>query len=138
MTTRLAVAGIGDVLFCHATPRSDTEIFTRRTPDDRVRPMFSSAAASLVVCGHTHMQFDRTLDGVRIVNAGSVGMPFGATGAHWLLIGPGVELRHTAYDLGRAAGDVRHTRYPQAAQFADRHILEPPSEEEMLRAFGAS
>jgi predicted phosphodiesterase len=138
MTMRLAIPGLGDVLFCHATPRSDTEIFTRLTPDDRVRPMFESVAAALVVCGHTHMQFDRTVGSVRIVNAGSVGMPFGAAGAHWLRLGPGVEFRRTDYDLARAAAEVRRTRYPGAVQFADRHILQPPTEEEMLRAFGGS
>jgi predicted phosphodiesterase len=31
---------------------------------------------NLVVCGHTHMQFDRAIGGVCVVNAGSVGMPF--------------------------------------------------------------
>jgi len=34
-------------------------------------------AADVVVCGHTHMQLDRRVGGVRVVNAGSVGMPFG-------------------------------------------------------------
>ena len=31
-TLRAGVAGLGEVLVCHATPRSDTEIFTRRRP----------------------------------------------------------------------------------------------------------
>ena len=57
----------------------------------------------MVVCGHTHMQFDRMVGGLRVVNAGSVGMPFGTTGADWLLLGPGIELRKTQYDLNAAA-----------------------------------
>src|SRR5580700_8665765 len=32
-TLRFGIVGIGDVLFCHATPRNDTEIFTRETQD---------------------------------------------------------------------------------------------------------
>jgi hypothetical protein len=73
---------------------------------------------------------------VRVVNAGSVGMPFGEPGAYWLLLGPDVQLRHTAYDLARAAGRIRDTSYPQADDFAARNVLRPPSEEETLRAFG--
>jgi putative phosphoesterase len=141
-TLRLEVPGLGGVLFCHATPRSDTEIFTRLTPEDRLRPIFEGLDVALVVCGHTHMQFDRTIGSVRVVNAGSVGMPFGAPGADWLLLGPDVELRHTLYDLTAAAGRVRATRYPQAENFAAQNILQPPSEAQTLalfaRAEGAS
>ena len=134
-TLRLPVPGLGEVLFCHATPRSDTALFTRRTPEDRLLPLFDGLGASVVVCGHTHMQFDRRVGTTRVVNAGSVGMPFGEPGADWLLLGPGVELRHTRYDLEAAAARVRATEYPEAEEFAARNVLRPPSEEEMLDAF---
>jgi putative phosphoesterase len=134
-TLRVEIEGLGEVLFCHATPRSDTEIFTRLTPEDRILPAFEGLDVPLVVCGHTHMQFDRTIGGVRVVNAGSVGMPFGRPGADWLLLGPDVQLRHTAYDLERAAKRVRATKYPQAQEFAARNVLQPPSEREILEAF---
>src|SRR5437868_2146388 len=58
-TCRVEIRGLGEVLFCHATPRNDTEIFTRLTPEDRVLSMFEGINAALVVCGHTHMQFER-------------------------------------------------------------------------------
>lgn len=90
----------------------------------------------MVVCGHTHMQFDRTIGKVRVLNAGSVGMPFGEPGANWLLLGPNVELRHTSYDLAEAAERIRATEYPQAQDFAARSVLRPPSERETLEAFG--
>lgn len=131
-TFQLSVSGVGEVLFCHATPRSDTEIFTRLTPEADLVPLFGSAVAPLVVCGHTHMQFDREVGGKRVVNAGSVGMPFGSPGAYWLLLGPDVELRRTEYDLAEAANRIRATDYPQAEEFAANNVLEPPSEEEML------
>jgi predicted phosphodiesterase len=135
LTTRLSIAGVGDVLFCHATPRNDYEIFTKRTPEERLRPLFDGRGVPLVVCGHTHMPFDRMIGATRVVNAGSVGMPFGAAGADWLLIGPGVEFRHTAYDLAAAADRIRATAYPQAREFADTNVLNPPSEDAMLEAF---
>ena len=80
-TLRTEIPGLGDVLFCHATPQSDTEIFTRLTPAERILPIFEGLDVSAVVCGHTHMPFDRTIGSIRVVNAGSVGMPFGEPGA---------------------------------------------------------
>src|SRR5438067_2658691 len=60
LTLRLEIPAIGQVLFCHATPRKDTDVFTRLTPEDRLVPIFEGLDVRLVVCGHTHMQFDRT------------------------------------------------------------------------------
>jgi putative phosphoesterase len=133
-TLTVAVEGLGAVLFCHATPRCDDEIFTARTPDERLRPMLAGVRERVVVCGHTHMQFQRDLDGVQVVNAGSVGMPYGEAGAHWLLLSPQVEFRRTAYDLASAAEQIANTGYPNAANFAERSVLHPPFEEEMLTA----
>jgi len=134
-TLRLEIPGLGDVLFCHATPRNENECFTRLTPEARLLPIFDDLRVSLVVCGHTHMPFDRMIGGTRVVNAGSVGMPFGEPGADWLLLGPDIQLRHTSYDLSKAAERIRRTRYPQAQDFADRNVLQPPSENEMLALF---
>lgn len=134
-TLRIEIDGLGEVLFCHATPRNDIEIFTRLTSEDRLLPIFEKLGVSLVVCGHTHMQFNRMIGDVRVVNAGSVGMPFGEPGAYWLLLKPDVQLRHTAYDLTKAAERIRETNYPQAEDFAARNILQPPSEREMLELF---
>lgn len=134
-TTRMAIPGLGDVLFCHATPGDENEIFTRSTPEERLLPIFENVNASIVVCGHTHMQFDRMIGRTRVVNAGSVGMPFGEPGAYWLLLGPGVQLRRTAYDFAKAAERIRGTDYPQAHDFAARNTLQPSSEAEMLELF---
>jgi putative phosphoesterase len=134
-TLRLTVQGIGEVLFCHATPRNDTDVFTRQTPSDRLGPIFERLDVQVVVCGHTHMQFDRTVGRVRVVNAGSVGMPFEKPGAYWLMLGPDVELRHSPYDLTRAAKRICATPYPQAEQFAAHSVLRPPSEEDSLASF---
>jgi putative phosphoesterase len=134
-TRRIEVPGLGDVLFCHATPRSDTEIFTRLTSEDRLRPIFDGLDVTLVICGHTHMQFDRKIGSTRVLNAGSVGMPYGEPGAYWLLLGPDIQFQHIRYDLMRAADRVRATNYPQALEFAERFVLHPTSETETLEAF---
>lgn len=135
-TLRLDVEGIGRVLFCHGTPRHDNEIFTRLTADEKLAPLFRDLGADLVVCGHTHMQFDRFVAGVRVVNAGSVGMRFGGTGADWLLLGPGVELRHTPYDLAAAAARLLASGDPHARDFVARHVLASPPEAQMLEIYG--
>jgi predicted phosphodiesterase len=133
-TLRLEVPELGEVLFCHGTPHSETDAFTRLTPEDLLLPVFEGLGVSLVVCGHTHMQFDRMIGTTRVVNAGSVGMPFGRTGADWLLLGPDVELRNTSYDLMQAGKRIRETSYPQANELA-ASLLQPPSETEMLELF---
>lgn len=88
------------VLFCHATPRNDVDRFHADTPEDEIASWFAGVSARLVVCGHTHRQFDRTVAGLRVVNAGSVGMPHeDRPGAYWALLdGDTVELRRTEYD----------------------------------------
>lgn len=135
-TLRFEIAGLGDVLFCHATPRNDTDIFTRLTSEALLLPIFQAVDAPLVVCGHTHMQFDRMIGDLSVVNAGSVGMPYGEPGAYWLLLGLAIELRHTTYDREKAAARIRATTYPEAANFAANSILKPPSESQILEILG--
>jgi len=99
-TLELDVDGVGRVLFCHAVPANDVDVFTDRTPEDRLAPLFAGVEADVVVCGHTHVQFERTVGRLRVVNAGSVGMAYeDEPGAYWLLLGPGVEHRRAAYEL---------------------------------------
>jgi putative phosphoesterase len=126
------VEGIGSVLFCHASPRNDTDIFFVETPDARVRALMTGVEADLVVCGHTHMQFDRSLDGLRIVNPGSAGMPYGEPGAYWAMLGPDVEMRRTDYDRGAAVERMRAKGSNDAAQFAESNVLKVPTVEQAM------
>jgi putative phosphoesterase len=135
-TSVLAVDGLGDVLFCHGSPRSDEEIVTRATPVERLDDILSGVEQRVVVCGHTHVQFDRMVGDVRLVNAGSVGMPYeDEPGAYWALLGPDVELRRTPFDLDRAASAIRATDFPGANEFADEYVLHPASAAEATDHF---
>jgi predicted phosphodiesterase len=134
LTVRLQIAGVGAVLFCHGTPTSETDAFTRATPEDVLLPVFDGLGVSVVVCGHTHMQFDRMIGGTRVVNAGSVGCPFGRTGADWLLIDRDLHLRHTEYDLAAGSARLRATEFPGAEEFTN-NVVNPPPEAAMLDAF---
>lgn len=131
---RRHIGGVGDVLFCHATPRNDTEIFTTATADAKLLPIFEPLEVDLVVCGHTHMQFDRRIGRTRVVNVGSIGMPFQEPAAYWLLIDSGIELRVAHYDLGAAAARVRASNFPQAEHFAANNILTAPNAAAMVEA----
>lgn len=104
----LDVDGLGETVVCHGTPRSDTEPITTVTPDARLRRILEGVGVSTVVCGHTHRQFDRRIDGWRVVNAGAVGLPYeGRAAAFWALLGPDVELRCTEYDIDDALREFR-------------------------------
>jgi putative phosphoesterase len=118
--------GLGRVLVCHSTPRSDEPIYTRTTPDDALVEILGPVDADVLVCGHTHMQYDRRLStGLRVVNLGSVGMPYeGRRGAFWAVLGPEVEMRHTEYDVDAAAARIRGLGAPR--EEAVEHLLNPP------------
>ena len=107
---------VGDVLYCHASPRNDLDIFTERTPENRIAFLFEGLDVSTVVCGHTHTQYERTVGGVRVVNAGSIGMPYeDEPGAYWLL---DLEHRRTPYD----GAELKATREEAVSEFTDRGL----------------
>ena len=130
------VEGLGRVRFVHGSPRSDEETITAVTPEARVAEMLEGVEEPLVVCGHTHAAFDRRVGGTRIVNAGSVGLPFGQPGAHWLLLGRGiVEHVVTPYDFEAAGAHFRALGAPDADEFAD-HIEAPPPASTAAELYG--
>ena len=116
----LEVDGLGSVRFCHGSPRGDEDIITAATPEARLRRILAGVQERVVVCGHTHHQFDRAVDRWRVVNAGSIGLPYeGRPGAYWARLGPEVEHRRTAYDLENAAARIVATGHPDAAEWVE-------------------
>ncbi len=124
----VAIDGLGAVLVCHGSPRSDTEGIRPDTAAELVEGWLSATPEPIVICGHTHVQFDRTVGRYWIVNPGSVGLHYGVEGAQWALIGTdGVELRTTPYEIDRAARLARDSGIPGAEEFA-RFFLDPTAE----------
>ena len=111
---------------CSATRRRvDDEIdLTPLTPDAAVAEAFAGVDAAVVVCGHTHAQFDRARarSASRLVNAGSVGLPYeGSPGAFWALSRrPDVELRRTTYDVERALARLAKPGFPTFEEIVRR------------------
>jgi predicted phosphodiesterase len=137
LSLTLDVTGLGPVRFCHATTRSDTEIVLVDSPIKVYTGAFAGTAEPTVVLGHTHMPFERLADCRRFINPGSVGMPYGGTGAYWALLGPDVILRRTGYD-GQAAGETFRAaapEYPDLAGFIAENVLTVPSDALALAAF---
>ncbi|MGC5017547.1 metallophosphoesterase family protein [Micromonospora sp. DT47] len=139
LTVTLPVTGLGDVLFCHATPRDDEEVVLVDLRMERWTEVFAglSTRVRAVVCGHTHMPFTRLVDRRLVVNPGSVGMPYGGPGADWALLGPGVQLRRTEFDVEAACARVAaESAFPDAAEWADEYLRSRHSDADALAVFG--
>jgi putative phosphoesterase len=136
LTLELPVEDLGAALVCHSTPTSDDPIYTRVTPEQDLLELFGGVEVDVVLCGHTHMQYDRSLaTGLRLVNAGSVGMPYeGRPGAYWAHVGPDVELRRTSYDTAAAADAIRALGAPIDERLLSQ-LVDPPSSEETTAYF---
>jgi predicted phosphodiesterase len=137
LTVTLEVNGLGTVVFCHASPRRDDEMLLVDSPLPRWAAALAGVPpeAGTVVCGHTHMPFDRLAAGRRVVNPGSVGMAYGTAGAQWALLGPEITLRRTWYDLAAAAAVIAASGYPAAAEWAEEYVLNHYSDSDALAAF---
>jgi putative phosphoesterase len=135
----LEVAGLGQVLFCHATPRDDEEVVLVDSRLERWAEVLDGVGEEVgtVVCGHTHMPYARLAHGRMVVNPGSVGMPYGRAGAHWALLGPGVQLRRTAYDLDAACARIAaESGYPDVVAWADYFVRARAGDAEAMGIFG--
>jgi putative phosphoesterase len=131
-TVSLVHDRLGPIRFSHGSPRSDEECVTVRTPVERVREFMAGVDERLVFTAHTHIQYDRVVDDTRLVNAGSVGMPYeGRPGAYWALLADDVELRRTEYDVERAVELYGASGDPRTVQMIEM-LLAPPEGEEVI------
>jgi predicted phosphodiesterase len=76
--TRIALEDGGELLLVHGSPADPAEALTHDMSDDEINALLGDDPADVVVCGASHVPFDRTVAGVRIVNVGSVGEAPGA------------------------------------------------------------
>lgn len=126
-------ATLDGVIYCHAAPCDNTVVTTAATPDDAVRRTFAGVTGTVVI-GHTHHQFDRRVDGLRVVNAGSVGMAYeGDVAAYWAVLEDGEpRFRRTSFDIARAVELTAASSWPGAAAFVAENLLAAPSREEAI------
>jgi predicted phosphodiesterase len=136
LTASLDVDGLGPVLFCHASPRDDEEMLSPESDPARWDTALADVDEQVVVCGHTHLQYDVIVGGRRVVNPGAVGAPTVRAAAWWVVLGPDVEARRTDYDVAEMVDAARALGYPDRGH-AEK-LLDPPSRAEALRGLGAS
>jgi predicted phosphodiesterase len=127
-------ASLDDVLYCHAAPADDMPITTAVTPDEVVTETFAGVGERAVVIGHTHHQFERRVGELRVINAGSVGMPYeDDVAAFWTVIDDGEpSFRRTAFDVERAVAEIRASGWPRRDEFIAENLLAPPSRDEAI------
>jgi putative phosphoesterase len=140
-TATYEVSGLGEVLFCHATPRDDEEFVLVDSPVERWTEVLAGVAGTVgtVVCGHTHMPYVRLVDRRTVVNPGSVGMPYGTSGAHWALLGgdgAAIQLRRTMFDTeAAAAAIIAGSGFPEIREWVDEYVRNTHSDLEALEVF---
>ncbi len=71
---RIEMGGV-EILMSHGSPAAISEPVGPQTPKKRLKELGEMAQADVVLCGHSHLSFNRELNGVTFINPGSVGRP---------------------------------------------------------------
>jgi putative phosphoesterase len=122
------------VLITHGSPEGTEDSLTPQTPLSRLEELAKLTDAELVVCGHTHIPFDRAAAGVRFVNPGGAGRSFdGDPRASYALVdispkGIAVEHFRLDFDIDSLASEMRVYNFPERIV---RSLLEARSLEEL-------
>ncbi|MEW5961186.1 MAG: metallophosphoesterase family protein [Chloroflexota bacterium] len=113
------------ILAVHGSPRSDEENISLETSDIEFLSMSGNIFYDLLLCAHTHIPFERIVTGRRVINAGSVGLPFdGDRRASYAVVHleahnkSRVEFRRVAYDVERVIDDLLTIDHPTATMSA--------------------
>ena len=104
---RLPLEDGGELLLVHGSPADPGEPLTHDMTDQEINALIGDDPADVIVCGASHVPFDRMVGGVRIVNVGSVGEAPGAGSpfahAAWIESTPrGLNVEPIIVPLGRA------------------------------------
>jgi predicted phosphodiesterase len=86
---RLPLENAEELLLVHGSPHDPTEPFTPDMTDEEMHALIADDPADIIVCGGSHVPFHRELDGIHIVNVGSVGEAPTSGVAHGTLIDAG-------------------------------------------------
>ena len=108
------------VLLVHGSPRKINEYLFEDRPLSSFQRLAASSNADVIVYGHTHKPYTKTVDGVLFVNVGSVGKPKdGDWRACYAILdtaSAAVEFVRVEYDLEQVTTAIRASELP--AEFA--------------------
>ncbi|CAM3804922.1 metallophosphoesterase family protein [Deinococcus frigens] len=136
LRTLVPTVALDDLLCFHGSPEKDDEVLDAATPAERLQELRAGyGQQSIWIGGHTHQPLLRTLDGWRLLNPGSVGLPFEKRGeryvnlahAEYLLLDRvdqswSVTFRRVAYDLATLKGGILGSDMPHARWLADEWV----------------
>jgi putative phosphoesterase len=108
------------VALVHAIPGDCWAVVAHDASDDRLRETYGPLGVPVAVYGHIHHAYVRRMDGLTVVNSGSLSLSLdGDVRATYVVIEDGhVEHRRVAYDVERVAADMLAMGYPNAAAYA--------------------
>ncbi|WP_434716446.1 metallophosphoesterase family protein [Lacticaseibacillus paracasei] len=115
---------IGNYFFCHAVKNDNTTVFSPRQNKAYIEALFKGVQESYIICGHTHIQFELSLPNKKIINAGSIGMPFSNQfGAQWLWLEDNrIEYKRTIFNQQVAIQLISQTEYPFKNEFIANNL----------------
>ena len=108
------------VLLVHGSNAAIDEVLNTHTPDKRFSELAEMTDADLILCGHSHEYFDKTVNDTRFVNPGAVGRGInGQTKASYAILtidnsNVTVEHRLVEYDIEKVIKKLRSENLPKA------------------------
>jgi putative phosphoesterase len=97
----------GKTILCvHGTPESNNDIIDSRRSDEEIKEIVKDVEEDIILCGHSHHSFYKEINGKKIINVGSVGLPFdGIPKASFIVLDirknkeMGIEFKRVDYDI---------------------------------------
>jgi putative phosphoesterase len=116
LTRRLTLGG-RRYLLVHATPRDPLDEYLFRDPKTWAQRVHN-VEADVVCVGHSHQQFSLCIDGVVVVNPGSVGQPRDGnpSAAYAVIDDQKVVLKRVAYPVEETVARVEAAPFPDLAK----------------------
>ena len=77
-----------EMLVVHGSPGDPYQEITQELSDEEILSLLNDDPADLVVCGASHVPFQRVIEDVHVINAGSVGAAPEGRVAHYTIVSP--------------------------------------------------
>jgi putative phosphoesterase len=88
LTLRIPLIDGSEVVMVHGSPSDPFQEITQDMDDEEVLALVADDPADVVVCGASHVPFQRTIEGIHVVNVGSVGAAPEGRVAHYSILTP--------------------------------------------------
>ncbi|PYZ94562.1 YfcE family phosphodiesterase [Salipaludibacillus keqinensis] len=130
-TLEIPLSNQKQIFACHATPTSMFDVISdQASNDDYQTYVQANERADYYVYGHIHLPFMRSFSGKKVINTGSVGLPFdGDPRASYVVFDRSqkdaqVQFRRVQYDIERACHDLDAEEYPEPARNIVKEIYQ--------------